>query len=256
MRVLLLGDIVGRPGCAAVFEGLPSLRSGLGADLVVANAENAADGLGLTPRLYTALREAGVDVVTTGNHIWQNPEIQPLLDREERLLRPHNYPVGVSGHGLVVVEAGDVPVAVVNLEGRKSLSSLRCPFVISDEILSALAGRAAVVVVDFHAEAADEKEALGVHLDGRVTAVIGTHTHVQTADERILPGGTGYLTDAGMCGSSGGVIGMDPALSVRKYVSQMPLKMEVDTGAGELRGVQLEVDAHTGRCIGIHRVRA
>jgi 2',3'-cyclic-nucleotide 2'-phosphodiesterase len=255
VRILLLGDIVGRSGCREVCASLPSLRRRLSADLVVANGENAVDGQGLDAATYGDLRKAGVDVVTSGNHIWQHKEIAPLLDAEERLLRPGNYPIGVPGHGTVVVEAADIAVAVVNLEGRKSLNALLCPFVTARQVLDGLSPRPRVVVVDFHAEANDEKEALAFHLDGQVSAVVGTHTHVQTADERILPGGTGYLTDAGMCGSSTGVIGMDPALSVERYVTQMPIRMQVHEGTAVICGVILDVDPDTGRCRGIERVR-
>ena len=255
MRIVLLGDIVGQVGCRAVFTLLPEIRRSLGADLVVANAENAVDGLGLDCPAYGELRRAGVDVVTSGNHIWQKREILPLLDSEDRLLRPDNYPAGVPGHGVAVLEAARVPVAVLNLEGRKWLSPLLCPFVAAKQALARLHPRPRVVLVDFHAEANDEKEALAFHLDGTVSAVIGTHTHVQTADERVLPGGTGYLTDAGMCGSSVGVIGMDPDLSVRRYVSQMPLRMEVHEGPSQLCGAVVDVDADTGRCLRVSRLR-
>lgn len=255
MRVLLLGDIVGQVGCRAVFTSLPELRRRLGADLVVANAENAVDGAGLDPPTYGELCRAGVDVVTSGNHIWQKRDVRPLLDSEDRLLRPANYPAGVPGHGLVVLEAAHVLVAVLNLEGRKALSPLLCPFLTATQALARLRPRPGVAIVDFHAEANDEKEALAFHLDGLVSAVIGTHTHVQTADERVLPGGTGYLTDAGMCGSSAGVIGMDPALSVRRYVSQMPLKMAVHDGPAQLCGAVVDVDPDTGRCLGVSRVK-
>ena len=256
MKILLLGDIVGQAGCRAVFFGLPMLKRRLGADFVVANAENAADGLGLDARIYAELRAAGVDVVTSGNHIWQRKEVLPLLDAEERLLRPENYPVGVPGHGVVVVQAGQTSVAVLNLEGRRFLSSLRCPFHTARRTVGRLRSKLRVVIVDFHAEATDEKEALAFHLDGTVSVIFGTHTHVQTADERVLPRGTGYITDAGMCGAGGGVIGMKPDISVRRFYSQMPLKMEVDEGPGVISGALAEVDAETGLCSAMSRVRA
>lgn len=255
MRIVLLGDIVGRAGCRAVFFSLGGLRRSLGVDLVVANAENAVEGVGLDPQTYGELRRAGVDVVTSGNHVWQLAEIRPLLDAEDRLLRPENYPAGVPGHGVVTLQAAHVPVAVMCLEGRRFLSPLLCPFLTARQSLARLRPRPTVVVVDFHAEANDEKEALAFHLDGSVSAVVGTHTHVQTADERVLPGGTGYLTDAGMCGSAAGVIGMDPDLSVRRYVTQMPLKMQVHEGPAVLCGAILDIDPATGRCLGVSRLR-
>jgi len=238
-----------------VHFGLPPLRKRLGADLVVANAENAADGLGLDAAIYADLRASGVDVVTSGNHIWQRREIQGLLDAEERLLRPENYPAGVPGHGVAVVRVGDTAVGVVNLEGRRFLSSLRCPLTTGRRLAAGLRSKAAVLVVDFHAEASDEKEAFAFHLDGVVSAIFGTHTHVQTADERVLPGGTGYITDVGMCGASGGVIGMKPEVSVRRFVTQMPLKMEVEDGPSALCGALAEIDPATGRCLAMSRVR-
>ena len=256
MRVLLLGDIVGQSGCRGVFFHLPALRKSLSADAVIANAENAADGLGLDVRLYEGIRAAGVDVVTSGNHIWQKREILPLLDADERLLRPENYPPGVPGHGSVVLDVAGEGLAVVNLEGRKFLSALRCPFATARQVLARMRPRPRAVVVDFHAESSEEKEALAFHLDGKVSAVVGTHTHVQTADERVLPGGTGYLTDAGMCGSSSGVIGMRADVSLKRFVTQMPLKLEVDDGPAVLHGVLLDIDPASGSCRLISRVRA
>lgn len=252
---MLLGDIVGRTGCRAVYDKLGALRASLGVRLVIANGENASDGAGLDPAIYRGLRGAGVDVVTSGNHIWQNPAILPLLHTEERLLRPENYPLGVPGHGHVKLDLDGTAVAVLNLEGRRSLNALRCPFGTACDTLDSIGAQTKIIIVDFHAEAPDEKEALAFHLDGSVSGLVGTHTHVQTADERIFPGGMGYITDAGMCGSPLGVIGMDPDLSARRYVTQMPLKMVVDEREGMLCGVVLDIDPGSGACTGIERVR-
>ncbi len=251
----MLGDIVGQTGCRAVCLALPSLRRTLNTDLVIVNGENAASGFGLTPAQLGELLGAGVDVVTTGNHIWQSKEIYPYLESDQRLLRPENYPSGTPGHGWCVRPVRGVNVGVLNLEGRKSLSTLRCPFRVARETLGVMQPKPGVVVVDFHAEAPDEKEALGVYLDGDVAAVVGTHTHIQTADERVLPGGTAYITDAGMCGPDGSVLGMKREVSVGRYVTQMPLKMEVEDAPSTLSGVLMRVSPTTGRALSIERVR-
>ena len=245
---------MGQPGLRAVYFGLPALRRESGADVVVANAENAAEGLGLTPQIVIELRQAGVDVVTSGNHVWQRTEIYGVLESDPRVLRPENYPRHVPGHGWCSLELRDGSPAILNLEGRKGLSALRCPLECGRRAAARLRADHPVIVVDFHAEANDEKEALAFYLDGAVSAVIGSHTHVQTADERILPGGTGYITDAGMCGSPTGVIGMKAHLAVRRHLTQLPLRMEVDEGQGSLCGVLVEVESSSGRCRSIERV--
>jgi metallophosphoesterase (TIGR00282 family) len=254
VRILFLGDIVGRPGLRAVFCGLSALKRDRRADVVVANAENAADGFGLTPQIVAELRGAGVDVITSGNHVWQRREIIDVLESDPRVLRPLNYPPEVPGRGWCGLEARGGSVAIVNLEGRKGLSPLCCPLEAGRRIAGRLREVHPVILVDFHAEANDEKEALAFHLDGLVSAVVGSHTHVQTADERILPGGTGLICDAGMCGSADGIIGMEVGLSVRRYLTQLPLKMEVDDGEGSLCGVLVEADSSSGRCLGLERV--
>lgn len=242
MRIVLLGDIVGRAGCRAVFFSLGGLRRSLGVDLVVANAENAVEGVGLDPQTYGELRRAGVDVVTSGNHVWQLAEIRPLLDAEDRLLRPENYPAGVPGHGVVTLQAAHVPVAVMCLEGRRFLSPLLCPFLTARQSLARLRPRPTVVVVDFHAEANDEKEALAFHLDGSVSAVVGTHTHVQTADERVLPGGTAYITDVGMTGPRDSVIGVQTEIILRRFLTEMPQQFSVADGVVRMDYVVIGVE--------------
>jgi metallophosphoesterase (TIGR00282 family) len=249
-----VGDVVGQPGCRAVFMSLQSLAKELKVDVVIANGENAADGLGLTPVLAEGLFKSGVDVITSGNHIWQKREILPLLDSETRLLRPENYPTGVPGHGSCVVSKKGVEIAVLNLQGRLNMYNVRCPFSVGLDLAKRLRSQARVIVVDFHAEAPEEKEALSLYLDGLVSAVIGSHTHVQTADERILSRGTGCITDVGMTGPKNGVIGMKPDISIRRALTQIPYKMEVEDTETVISGVLLEIDTDTGRSLSISRV--
>ncbi len=251
IRALVLGDVVGKPGRRALFVGLKKLVQKSRADLVIANGENAADGRGMLPADVDELRQYGVDVITSGNHIWQKKEILPLLDSDERLLRPENYPRGVPGRGYCVLPVKGVSVAVCNLEGRRFLSSLRCPFKSGRELAGQLHRETRCIIVDFHAEDPEEKEALGLYLDGAVSAVLGTHTHIQTADQRILPGGTGYITDIGMTGPIDSCIGMQVETAIRRNLTQMPLKMEVEDKPAVIRGVYLEIDAETGRSLAV-----
>ncbi len=255
LRVLAIGDVVGQPGLRALFAGLGDLVRRLGADLVVANAENAADGFGLDPAAAERLFASGVHVITSGNHIWQRREILPMLDAREELLRPENYPLGVPGHGHCIVRVKDTPVAVLNLEGRVNLSPLRDPFATGRQVLRQTKGKARLAVVDFHAESVEEKEALAAWLDGEAAAVVGTHTHVQTADERILAKGTAYVSDIGMTGPVEGVIGMRRETAIHRSLSQMPLKMTVQEGPAEIQGVLIAIDVRTGRATAIERVR-
>ena len=252
--MLFLGDVVGQPGCRALFMGLPSLMKKTKADLVIANGENAADGLGLTPEIAGSMFKSGVDVITSGNHIWQRREILPLLDSDGRILRPENYPLGVPGKGHLVVTRREVPVAVVNLQGLVQLPDIRCPFAVGADLVKRLRGKSRIIVVDFHAEAPEEKEALALYLDGSISALVGTHTHVQTADEKILPGGSGYIGDAGMTGPKNGVIGMKRDISVKRSLMQIPFKMEVEEGPSVIMGVLLEIAAADGKTVSIHKI--
>jgi hypothetical protein len=260
LKVLLLGDIVGQPGCRALFVGLPDLARRTAADLVIANGENAADGFGLTPDIAERMFASGVHVITSGNHIWQKREIFPLLQTRDTLLRPENYPVilgagAIPGKGHCIVNVRDLPVLVVNLEGRVDLAPLRDPLQVGKSLLKQFRGRVKAAIVDFHAESVDEKEALGLLLDGEASAVIGTHTHVQTADERILAGGTAYLSDVGMTGPVDSVIGMKKEIAISRSLTQMPLKMEVENSRAEIQGVLLEIDVASGKAVGIERIR-
>ncbi|MEJ5330773.1 MAG: TIGR00282 family metallophosphoesterase [Desulfobaccales bacterium] len=255
MRILFVGDIVGSPGRRAVQELVPRLVDRHLVDLVVANGENAAGGIGITPQVAEELLNLGVDVLTSGNHIWKHKEILPYLEESERLLRPANYPPGTPGRGWAVVEtAAGRRVAVLNLEGRVFMSPLECPFRTADRLLAELPSDLAAIIVDFHAEATSEKQALGYYLDGRVSALIGTHTHVQTADERVLAGGTGYITDVGMTGPLNGVIGMKKEIILERFLSQRPQPFKVAAAQVQLQGVLLEL-TDDGRCRGITRIQ-
>lgn len=248
MRMLFLGDIVGRPGREAVTRALPRLKSALDLDLVVANGENASGGVGLNARNAAELLAAGCDILTSGNHIWKHKDIHAFLKDERRLVRPANYPPGAPGRGMTVVRSRTgIPVAVLNLLGRTYLENVDCPFRTADALLEELPDDVTVRLVDFHAEATSEKIALAHYLDGRVSAVIGTHTHVQTNDARLLPGGAAALTDAGMCGPVDSILGMRPEPIVQRFVSALPARFEVAEGPVLLHGALLDVDPATGR---------
>ena len=254
LRILLIGDVVGPAGMRALFLHLTQIRKRWRCDLVIANVENAAAGFGLTLSQADELAGYGIDVMTSGNHIWQQREIWPRLESDARLLRPHNYPPSVPGKGVCLLEVGDVTVGVLNLEGRIGMAHLRCPFRVAQAEVAKIRKVTPLVVVDMHAESLEEKEALALHLDGTVSAVVGTHTHVQTADERILPGGTAYLTDLGMTGPRDSVIGMKADVVLRRSLTQMPLKMEVDEGPADICGALVTVDRTSGKANSIELV--
>jgi len=225
------------------------------ADFVIANGENATEGLGITPEAAEGLFKSGVDVITSGNHIWQRKEIIPMLERDNRILRPENYPSGVPGGGLSLITKKQVPIAVINLQGRVNMYSIRCPFKVGEGLVRQLGKKTKIIVVDFHAELPEEKEALALHLDGKISALVGTHTHVQTADEKILPGGTAYITDVGMSGPVDGVIGMKRDISIKRSLMQIPYKMEVEESAAVVMGVLLTVAVGSGKALSIERIR-
>jgi metallophosphoesterase (TIGR00282 family) len=255
LRILFIGDIVGRPGRDLMRKGLNRLIDSVGADLVVANVENAAGGYGVTQDIGDTLLGYGVDVMTTGNHVWDRRETLAYIAREPRLLRPANYPVGTPGNGSYLARTAEgKAVGVVNVMGRVFMASLDDPFVVVMREVEALRKRTRVVVVDLHAEATSEKLALGWHLDGTVTAVIGTHTHVQTADEQILPGGTAYLTDVGMTGPHDSIIGMDKAAVLEKFRTGLPVRLETASGNPRVNGVVITADEATGRALSIERL--
>ena len=255
MKILFVGDVVGRPGRLALASRLGRLIDRNDIDLVVVNGENAAAGFGLTADLAREFYDLGVDVLTSGNHIWDKREIYDYLGSQKRLLRPANYPAGLPGrgHGVFSTSAG-IKVGILNLEGRVFMNNLECPFRTADALVAELRQQTAVILVDFHAEATSEKAALGCYLDGRISALVGTHTHVPTADERILPGGTAYITDVGMTGSRDSVIGIRKDLAIEKFLSLLPVRFEIAKKDAVVSGVVLTIDEKTGRASGIERV--
>jgi metallophosphoesterase (TIGR00282 family) len=255
-RILFCGDLVGPAGRRALLRTLPALRERYQPTFVVVNGENVAGGFGITPKLAEDLFEAGVDVITLGNHAYRHREIYPYLDEQARILRPANYLRGQPGHGHTVVSRDGVRLAVINLSGNVFMNAGRSAFAEADTLLSDLRGKADHIVVDMHAEATSEKVAMGWHLDGRVTAVLGTHTHVPTADAQILPGGTAYQTDAGMCGDYDSVIGLEKGPTVRRFVRKMPgERPRVADGEATLCGVFVVTDPLSGLAIRIEPVR-
>jgi 2',3'-cyclic-nucleotide 2'-phosphodiesterase len=241
VRVLFIGDVVGSPGRHGLARSMPGLRERHAPDMVIVNGENAAGGLGITEGTAEELFSAGADVITTGNHVYKHREVYEYLDRCERVVRPANYPLGNPGRGDTVVQIAGQRVAVVNLSGAVQLNVARSPFAEIDSTLARLEGEADAVIVDFHAEVTSEKVAMGWHLDGRVAAVLGTHTHVPTADARILPGGTAYISDAGMTGSRAGVIGVKREQALEAFLTQMPVRFETAEEDVWVMGAVVEV---------------
>ena len=253
--LLFIGDIVGRPGRDLIRHGISRLIDHAGADLVIANVENAAAGYGVTREIGDALLGYGIDVMTTGNHVWDRREAIDYIGTEPRLLRPANFPPGTPGNGRYLARTAEGrPVGVVNVMGRVFMANLDDPFLAVTREIEALREQTRVILVDVHAEATSEKLALGWYLDGQVTAVVGTHTHVQTADERILPRGTAYLTDVGMTGPHDSIIGMDKAAVIEKFKTAMPVRLETATGDPRLNGVVITADERTGRALTIERL--
>ena len=254
MRVLFIGDIVGSPGRRIVLERLADVVANEGVDLVIANGENAASGFGITPRLVEELLGAGIEVLTGGNHIWDRKEILDFASHEPRLLRPANFPSGNPGRGVYCGTARNgVPYGVLNLQGRVFMAANDCPFRAADRELAALPASVKVILVDMHAEATSEKQAMGWYLDGRVSAVIGTHTHVATADARVLPQGTAFITDAGMTGPHDSVIGMDKKAILQRFLDGLPARFEVAEDDIRMSTVLLELDPATGRALSIQQ---
>lgn len=256
MRLLMIGDIVGAAGRRAVKENVSGLVREFGIDLVVANGENSAGGNGITREVAREFFDNGIHVITMGNHVWSQKEIYTYINQENRIIRPANYPPGAPGLGVNIFKAANgVNVAVFNISGRVFMPALDCPFRKADEILEGLQGRVKVSLLDFHAEATSEKVAMGWYLEGRVSAVLGTHTHVQTADERILPGGTAYITDVGMTGPRDSVIGVTKEPVLEKFITQMPRRFEVARGLYQFNAVVVEVDDETGKARQISRIQ-
>ncbi|ABO50438.1 metallophosphoesterase [Desulforamulus reducens MI-1] len=255
MRVLMIGDIVGRPGRRAILDNLQALRKELNIDFVIANGENAAGGHGITKEIAKQLFATGVDVFTMGNHVWNKKEIIAYIEKERKIIRPANYPPGTPGAGYNIYETNSGhSIAVINISGRIFMQELDCPFRKIDKILEEINSKTNLIFVDFHAEATSEKVAMGWYLDGRVTALCGTHTHVQTADERILPKGSAYITDIGMTGPRDSVIGVSTNLVIEKFMTQMPRRFEVAETDYQLNAVVIDVNPDNGIATNIERI--
>ncbi|MBI5188321.1 MAG: TIGR00282 family metallophosphoesterase [Nitrospirae bacterium] len=256
MKLLFIGDIVGKVGRSAVKSLLPSLTDKYKTDLIIANGENLAGGFGVTEKTLTEILNCGVHIITTGNHVWDKKEFIPQISKENRVLRPINYPPGVPGYGsiLYTLPQGE-KVAIINISGRVYMSNMDCPFRTGKEEIERLSNITNIIIVDFHAEATSEKIAFSWFVDGKVSAVIGTHTHVQTADEKILPGGTAYITDVGMTGPSMSVIGIEKEQVIQRFLTNIPIRFETAKGEGIFSAVVIEIDEKTGKSIAIQRLQ-
>lgn len=254
-RLLMLGDVVGEQGIEALSQGLSALISSYSADFVVVNGENAAGGFGLTEATLQALLDSGADIITTGNHVWEKRDFWPVLDKNPAVLRPGNYAGPLPGKGLAIKEKNGIRWGIINLQGRESMRAIDCPFRTLDAYLAETLSQEPVInVVDFHAESPQEKEALGLYGDGRISVLAGTHTHVQTADQRILPKGTAYITDLGMTGVEESIIGMDTTICLERNRTQIPIKMELAKGQAVIHGIFAVIDIKTKRALSIDRI--
>lgn len=249
-NILMLGDVYGKSGCSAVLNQLQSLKEKYGADFVIINGENAEKGFGLDPETASSFFQHGIDVITNGNHIWEHEEILDFLDSDDRILRPMNYPNPAPGRGYTIKNG----IGVINLQGRVSMQSLEDPFIIVDKAIDILSQQTKLIFIDFHAEEPSEKEALAFYVKGRVTGIVGTHTHVQTADEKIINPGTAYISDLGLCGPWPSVIGGCIESSIQRNKTQMPIKAVPSTNPGRLQGVCIKCDIETGKAISIERI--
>jgi len=255
LKLLFLGDIIGEPGRRAVIDTVPVWKRERGIDFVIVNGENSAGGRGITPRITIDLLRAGVAVITTGDHVWDQKDLASFIDTEPRLLRPINYPDGVPGAGSIVLETPKGKVGVINVQGRTFMQpSLDNPFRVLDAAVARMREETPIIFVDAHAETTSEKIAIGRFLDGRVSAVVGTHTHTQTADERVFPGGTAFLCDAGMCGPTESILGREIDPIVQRFICSMPVSFPVAHGPVSLCGAMIEIDETTGRALSIQRV--
>lgn len=254
MNILFIGDIVGRPGRNAIKNLLADIIKKYEIEFVIANAENAAGGNGLTKQVTYELFEYGINFITLGNHVWDKKEILEIIDDEEKMIRPANYPPGTPGRGYKLVQKNNIPIGILNIQGRVYMQPLNCPFRTADAIIAELIKHTNIIIVDFHAEATSEKVALGHYLDGKVSAVLGTHTHIQTADEKILPKGTAYITDVGMTGPYDSVLGVKKENILYRFLTHMPNRFEVATGKAQLNAVVLKINKETGMTENIQRI--
>ncbi len=257
LNILFVGDIMGQPGKFVLSSLLPALRSRLDLDIVIANGENIAGGKGITPNLASKMFSFGVNIITSGNHIWKNRDVFKIIDNEPRLLRPINFPSNVPGKGWGIFKIGDLPeIAVINVMGRLNLLNIDCPFTAMNHLLDADSElkKVKIKIVDFHAETSSEKVAMGWHLDGRVSAIVGTHTHVQTADEGVLPKGTAYISDVGMTGPHDSVLGIDKDIILKHFITQMPVQFKLSESDLKMKAVLIKVETATGKAVSIERV--
>ena len=254
INILFIGDIVGKPGLQMVQTWLPSLEKKYKADLIIANGENAADGKGCTEKEGKALFELGVGVVTGGNHTWDKHQSQEYLRKENRALRPFNYPKGTYGNGFIIADTKKGKVGVANLQGRAFMAPIDCPFRAADYLINRINQETKAIFIDFHAEATAEKLAFANYVDGKISAVVGTHTHIQTSDERILPKGTGYITDSGMTGPYDSVIGMKTDAAINRFLYQTPQKYQAAVNQVHLCGLFVKIDSSTGKTVEIERI--
>lgn len=254
MRILFVGDVVGSQGRKMIEEYVPKLKKKYTPTLTIINGENAASGKGITEKIYRGFLESGAQAVTLGNHTWDNRDIFEFIDSAKYLVRPGNFPEGNPGKGMIFVNCNGVEVAIINLQGRTFLPAIDCPFKKVDQYIAEAKKRTNVIFIDFHAEATSEKQAIGWYVDGRATAVVGTHTHVQTADNRILPEGTAYISDVGMTGPYDGILGMDREVVLKKFLTGLPVRFEVASGRTQLSAVLIDVNPHTGKAEKIERI--
>lgn len=255
MRVLMIGDIVGNAGRRAIAENIKGIKEEYHIDFIIANGENAAGGNGITQKIANELFSYGIDVLTMGNHVWDKKEIFDFIDKEERIVRPANYPPSTPGKGYNIFTKNGYEIGVISVSGRVFLSDLDCPFRVSKQIIDEMRKITNLIFVDFHAEVTSEKQALGWYLDGEVSALCGTHTHVQTADERLLSKGTAYITDLGMTGPRDSVLGVETEIIINKFITQLPNRFEVAKGLYQFNGVVIEVDNETGLANSIIRIQ-
>ena len=254
-KLLMIGDIVGRPGRNIIRQTLPSIKRKYEADYVIANGENAAGGNGITEKIAQELFISGIDFLTMGNHVWDNKDVFNFIDKENRMVRPANYPGDAPGKGYQIIQTDKgVEVGILNISGRTFMNALDCPFKAAEDIVKEIRKKTKIIIVDFHAEATSEKIAMGYFLDGKASVVVGTHTHVQTADEKILSNGTAYITDLGMTGPSDSILGVEKERVIRKFLTQLPVKFEVAKGPAEINGIVVEIDATTGKAVQIKRI--
>lgn len=255
IKIMMIGDICGKPGRQAAAHYIPFFRQRYGLDLIIANGENSAGGIGITKEVAAELYNMGIDIITTGNHIWDKKEIFDFIEAEERLIRPANYPPGTLGRGYQIIKVGIYQVAVVNLAGRVFMPPVDCPFQCANRLLEEISSNCNIIIVDFHAEATSEKMALAWYLDGKVSCIAGTHTHIQTADSRILPNGTAYISDLGMAGVWNSVLGMDKEAVIKKFVTGLPARFTVAKGESVFSAIIVDVNPETGCAENITRVQ-